>query len=81
MKEMASAAPSILARPEIASGAPFFVRVEPKAAPALCALAALAVACKTDPRACDEWTRLASVGHPTVRQAMTEALEVAKRAQ
>ncbi len=81
MKEMASAAPAILARPEITSKAPFFVRVEPKSSPSLCALAALAVACKTDPRACDEWTRLASTGHPVVRRAMTEAVEVAKRAE
>lgn len=79
VKEMAAAAPSILARPEAKHAAPFIVRIEPKASPALCALAALAYECREgNSQACEEWHKLATVAPAPVRQAMGEALALAK---
>jgi hypothetical protein len=79
LKEMAAAAPAILARPEADAAVPFVVRIEPKANPALCALAMLAMACRAgSEQACDEWKRLGQKSAGPVRQAMTEALSAAK---
>lgn len=81
VKEMAAAAPSILARREIAGRSPFQVRIEPKANPALCALAALAQECRRgNAQACDEWQRLSVAGPGPVKQAMNEALSLLQRA-
>lgn len=82
IKEMAAAAPAILRRKEAQGCAPFVVRVEPKAAPALCALAALlCLASRGDAQAKDEWTRLSAQAGDTLRQAMGEAERVAKAAR
>lgn len=79
MKEMAAAAPAILARPEAAHQEPFMVRIEPKSSPALCALAALAWECKSgNEQACTEWQLLAEAASPPVKQAMREAVELIK---
>jgi len=81
VKEVAAAAPSILSRPEIAKCASFQVRIEPKANPAICALAALAQECRRgNPQACDEWQRLSAAGPGPVKQAMNEALALIQRA-
>lgn len=81
IKEMAAAAPSILQRPEARQAEPFVVRIEPKANPALCALAALAVEClRGNQKACEEWKALCAVGPAPVKQAMSEALALLKDA-
>lgn len=81
MKEMAAAAPAILARPEAKMKMPFVVRIEPKTSPNLAALVMLAAACKMgNAQACSEWTKLASMSAPAVKSAMLEAAEVAKAA-
>lgn len=81
-KEMAAAAPSILARPEAQSPFPFMVRIEPKSSPAVCALASLALECKQgNTQACAEWNRLAATAPGPVKQAMGEALALAKAAK
>lgn len=81
IKELVAAAPSLLQRPELASDVPFVVRIEPKGNPALCALALLALQCKAgNAQACDEWHRLAATAHSVVKQAMGEALALAKKA-
>lgn len=81
IKEMAAAAPSILSRPEAADRHPFMVRIEPKSNPALAALAMLAWACRNgNQAACDEWKRLGEASPPAVKQAMQEALHLAKSA-
>lgn len=81
IKEMAAAAPSILAQPQAQGQAPFVVRIEPKASPALCALAALAVQCQNgNVQACTEWEALRSAaGNGPVAQAMGEAMALIKR--
>jgi hypothetical protein len=81
IKEMAAAAPAILARPEIKSGEPFMVRIEPKTSPNLAALVMLAWATKQgNAQAGDEWGRLGAASAPQVRQAMLEAVKVLKAA-
>lgn len=83
VKEMAAAAPSILQRPEAATGKPFLCRIEPKASPAICAFIALAQECaRGDTQACAEWNALADAagkGAPPVAQAMREAAELCKK--
>ena len=76
VKELASAAPSILARPEARGKTPWIVRIEPKANPALCALIALADAARAgNVAAYDEWKRLAeAAGNTPVKRAMLEAV-------
>jgi len=79
MKEIAAAAPAIVERPEATQAKPFIIRIEPKVNPALCALAMLAMACRAgNAQACDEWARLGKKSPAPVRQAMTEALALAK---
>ena len=79
MKEIAAAAPAILQRPEAARPAPFVVRIEPAQNPAISALASLALACRMGvAQACAEWKGLAELSPPAVRQAMTEAIALAK---
>ena len=81
MKEMAAAAPAILARPEAAHQEPFVVRIEPKGSPALAALAALAWECKNgNQQACAEWQLLSETGPAAVKQAMGEAIKLIKAA-
>lgn len=81
IKEVAAAAPAILKRPEASRKEPFYVRIEPKASPALCALAALANECrKGNQQACDEWQRLASSSPSQVKQMMGEAMALVKGA-
>lgn len=81
IKDLAAAAPAILARPEAARSLPFEVRIEPKASPALCALATLALECrKGNPQACNEWQQLSSAGPMPVKQAMGEALALVQKA-
>jgi hypothetical protein len=81
IKEMASAAPSILQRPETNKMGAFVVRIEPKANPALSALAMLVAACRAgNKQACDEWARLGATAAGPVRQAMGEALQIVKAA-
>jgi len=81
IKEMAAAAPAILQRPEANTKASFMVRIEPKDNPALAALAMLVMACKAgDQQACDEWRRLGELSAPPVKQAMLEAVQLAKSA-
>lgn len=82
IKSVAAAAPAILRRPEASGRKPFIVRIEPKANPALCALAALAQQCQSgNDRACEEWKRLRNLasGSP-VSQAMDEAVRLIKEA-
>ncbi len=79
VKQVAAAAPALLRRPEAQGDAPFVVRIEPKAAPALCALCALLWLChKGDPGACKEWDDLAAQATGSIRQAMGEAKQVLK---
>ena len=81
LKEVAAAAPAILEHPAAKSGQPFVVRIEPKTSPALGALAMLAMACKAgNAQACAEWKALGKHSPAPVRQAMHEALELAKAA-
>jgi hypothetical protein len=85
VKEMASAAPSILARPEAKTSAPFVCRIEPKASPTLCAFIALSQECaKGNKAACVEWDSLASAAKNTgagyVSKAMGEAAAIFKKA-
>ena len=80
IKDLASAAPSILKRPEARGQEPFMVRLAPKTSPALFALAALSRMCAAgDAKACDEWTRLSAASPPVVKQAMAEILAVMKQ--
>jgi hypothetical protein len=80
MKETAAAAKSIMEKAGAVPG-PFMVRIEPKTNPALCALAMLAMACKYgNKQACSEWHALAKLSPAPVRQAMHEALAIAKEA-
>lgn len=80
IKELASASPSILKRPEARGRGPFMVRLAPKTSPALFALAALSRMCAAgDAKACDEWTRLSAASPPVVKQAMAEILAVMKQ--
>jgi len=86
VKEMAAAAPSILRRPEAAKAEPFVVRIEPRANPALCALAVLILECRAgNQQACDEWRRLCAAakagGAVAVAKAMTEAAALAASAR
>jgi len=81
IKEMAAAAPAILAHPAADGASHFMVRIEPKDNPALTALSMLAMACKAgNAQACDEWKRLGEMSAPPVKQAMMEALQLAKSA-
>ena len=81
LKEVAAAAPAILQRPEAAHKMPFEVRIEPKTSPAMTALMLLACMCKQgDAQACDEWKRLGAASAAPVRQAMAEAVELARAA-
>jgi hypothetical protein len=81
LKEMAAAAPSIAQRPEMNSKKPFVVRIEPKVSPALSALAMLVMACRAGvPQACDEWQKLGALAPAPVKQAMSEAVQLAKAA-
>jgi hypothetical protein len=81
LKEMAAAAPAILARPEASMKMPFMVRIEPKVNPALGALMMLVAACRQgNQQACDEWKRLGELSAGPVKQAMGEALQLAKAA-
>ena len=82
LKELAASAPAILALPEAAGRRPFLVRVEPAAAPALCAIAALLWECRRGNRgACAEWERLAAEAPAPVRRAMGEARRVLETAR
>lgn len=80
VKEMAAAAPSILQRPEASTSEPFMCRIEPKAAPSLCAFAALLVECSNgNQQARVEWNALADAAGkkaPYVAQAMREARDI-----
>lgn len=81
MKEMAAAAPAILARPEAQVKLPFMVRIEPKMSPNLAALVMLAAAAKKgNVQAQGEWAKLAGLSAAPVKAAMLEAAEVAKAA-
>jgi hypothetical protein len=81
MKEVAAAAPAILARPEAQVKMPFVVRIEPKTSPNLAALVMLAAAAKMgNAQAQSEWQKLASMSAPAVKSAMLEAAAVAKAA-
>jgi hypothetical protein len=78
LKEMAAGAPAVAQK----KGAPFVVRLEPKVAPALCALAMLAMACREGvQQAIAEWANLASLSPGPVKQAMLEAVQLAKAAE
>jgi hypothetical protein len=80
VKEMAAAAPSLI-KAAAGSQAPFMVRIEPKVAPTLAALAMLAWACKEgNAQACSEWDKLGAVSAGPVKQAMAEALQLVKAA-
>jgi hypothetical protein len=80
IKDLASASPSILKRPEARGREPFMIRLAPKTSPALFALAALSRMCVAgDAKACDEWNRLAAASPPVVKQAMAEILAVMKQ--
>jgi hypothetical protein len=86
VKEMAAAAPSILARPEAAGSKPFVCRIEPKANPALCALIALFQECACgNKQACAEWDALADAanrgGGTYIKQAMVEAKNLFSKAK
>lgn len=82
LKEMAKGAPEIAKRPEMKKDVPFMVRLEPKVAPALCALCMLAFACKAgDAQACAEWEALGKTASAPVKQAMKEALALVKSAE
>ena len=79
LKEMSAAAPSIATRPEMKQPGSFVVRIEPKASPALCALAMLVLAVEHDvPGASDEWTNLVTLSPAPVKQAMGEAIALVK---
>jgi hypothetical protein len=79
LKEMAAAAPAIIARPEAQVKLPFVVRIEPKTSPNLAALTMLAAAAKLgSTQAQTEWQKLSSLSAPQVKAAMLEAVEVAK---
>jgi len=81
LKEMAAAAPAILSRPEASLPAPFVVRIEPKVNPALGALMMLVAACRQgNQQACAEWQKLGELSAGPVKQAMGEALQLAKAA-
>jgi len=81
LKEMAAAAPAILARPEASMKMPFMVRIEPKVNPALGALMMLAAACRQgNQQACAEWQKLGELSAGPVKQAMGEAMQLAKAA-
>lgn len=81
LKEMAAAAPAILARPEAQTKMPFMVRIEPKLNPALGALMMLVAACRQgNQQACAEWQKLGELSAGPVKQAMAEALQLAKAA-
>jgi hypothetical protein len=81
LKEVAASAPAILQRPEAVHKAPFEVRIEPKTSPAMTALLLLAHMCRQgDGQACEEWKRLGEASAPAVRQAMFEAVEIARAA-
>jgi hypothetical protein len=82
LKEMAAGAKEVVARPEMKSDAPFVVRLEPKVNPALCALVLLALACRDGhPQAQQEWANLAALSPGPVKQAMLEAVQLAKAAE
>jgi hypothetical protein len=81
LKEMAAAAPAILQRPEAGMKLPFMVRIEPKLNPAIAALTMLAAACKAgSAQACAEWQKLGEMSAGPVKQAMAEAIALAKAA-
>jgi len=81
LKEMAAAAPAILKRPEAAGKESFMVRIEPKTSPALAALAMLVMACRAgNAQACTEWKNLSALAPAPVKQAMSEAVQIAKAA-
>jgi hypothetical protein len=81
LKEVAAAAPAILARPEAQGKGSFVVRIEPKVNPAIAALAMLVMACKAgNAQACAEWENLGKSAPAPVRQAMQEAVTLAKAA-
>jgi hypothetical protein len=74
LKEMAAATPDLIQRT-----APCVLRVEPKLSPALAALAMLAMAArKGNKQASEEWQNLAALAPAPVKQAMTEAVQLAK---
>ena len=82
MKEIAAAAPAIANRPEMKTGRPFTIRIEPKVNPALCALAMLAIACRTgNNQACAEWRAMGEAAPAPVKQAMQEAMILVKAGQ
>lgn len=81
IKEVAKAAPDILKHPNATQSAPFVLRIEPKVAPAVAAMAQLVFLCKQgNAQACDEWQRLGAAAPAPVRQAMKEALALVKAA-
>ena len=81
LKEMAAAAPAILSRPEAAHNAPFIVRIEPKTSPTLAALMMLCAAARNGVvQAQAEWQKLGSLSAGPIKQAMIEAVQLAKAA-
>ena len=78
VKEMAAAAPSLLAQPAASQKTSFMCRIEPKASPFLCAMTALCQsAANGDQGAIAEWNALSSAakkgGATPVVSAMAEA--------
>jgi len=84
LKEQAAATKSIMEMSQSKGGKPFVCRIEPKAAPSLCALVALACMCaKGDKQACAEWDLMASAaskgGAKVVSDAMKEAVNLCRQ--
>ena len=81
IKEVAAAAPEILRHPSASGRLPFVLRIEPKVAPTLAAMAQLAFLCKQgNKQACDEWARLGANASAPLKRAMQEALQAIKAA-
>jgi hypothetical protein len=79
IKEMAAGARSIAEKNPV-SGDVF--KIEPKMNPAICALAMLAMACRAgNQQACQEWSNLAALSPAPVKQAMVEAMQIAKASE
>lgn len=79
VKEVAAAAPSILARKENDYAEPFVVRIEPKMTPSIAALGMLFVECRNgNAQALAELKKLSESAPGVVKQAMNEAMQLVK---
>jgi hypothetical protein len=76
LKDVACGAKSIS---KIEAPLPFIVRLEPKLSPALAGLGMLALACFAgNAQACAEWAALGAIAPAPIKQAMQEAVSLAK---